>query len=105
MAISAKVPPRRSTTTRSPRRRAARRGHGRTTDQDGRVGVACANVEAQTSRADVVETYEGYAFDHPVDFVAGWREAVRRLAERLGVGGRIAGERGFVPAGLEGLLA
>lgn len=73
--------------------------------KDGTVGVACANVEAQKSRADVVETYEGYAFDHPVDYVAGWREAVRRLAERLGVGGRIAGERGFVPAGLEGLLA
>ena len=68
--------------------------------------MACANVErGRPRRADIVETYEGYAFDHAVDYVAGWREAVRRLAERLGVGGRIAGERGFVPAGLEGLLA
>ena len=72
--------------------------------KDGTIGVACANVETQRSRADIVEIYEGYAFDHAVDHVAGWREAVRRLVQRLGVGGRIAGERGFVPAGLDGVL-
>jgi len=40
---------------------------------DGTTGIVCANVEtaaALASRADVVEIYEGYAFDHGVDYVA-----------------------------------
>jgi Xaa-Pro dipeptidase len=74
---------------------------------DGTTGIVCANVEtaaALASRADVVEIYEGYAFDHSVDYVAAWADAVRRLLGRLGVGGRIACERGFAPAGLADLV-
>ena len=74
---------------------------------DGTLGIVCANVEGQAaaaSRADVVETYEGYAFDHVVDYVDAWREAVGRLVRRLGVGGRVAAERGFGPPGLDDLL-
>ena len=73
---------------------------------DGTIGIVCANVEAAAagaSRADVVETYEGYAFDHAVDYVAAWADAVRRLVARLGVGGRVACERGFAPASLADL--
>ena len=73
---------------------------------DGTIGIVCANVEAAAagaSRADVVETYEGYTFDHAVDYVAGWADAVRRLVARLGVGGRIACERGFAPSSLADL--
>ncbi|MFO1035306.1 MAG: Xaa-Pro peptidase family protein [Geminicoccaceae bacterium] len=75
---------------------------------DGTLGIVCANVEAaaaKASRAEVTEVYEGYAFDHGVDYQAGWREAVGRLAKRLGLGGRLAAERGFLPKSLDGLLA
>jgi Xaa-Pro aminopeptidase len=74
---------------------------------DGSAGLVCANVEAAAaaaSRVAEVVTYEGYAFDHEVSHVDAWREAVRALAARLGVGGRIAGEPGFVPLGSHDLL-
>ena len=34
-----------------------------------------------------------------------WRDAVVRLAKRLGLGGRLAVERGFLPKAVDGLLA
>jgi Xaa-Pro dipeptidase len=75
---------------------------------DGTLGIVCANVEAtaaQASRAEVVEVYEGYAFDHGVDYHREWRDAVGRLAKRLGLGGRLAVERGRLPKAIDPLLA
>ncbi|MEZ5863993.1 MAG: M24 family metallopeptidase [Geminicoccaceae bacterium] len=69
-------------------------------DRNGVAGIACANVEAAAagaSRVTEVELYEGYAFDHGVDYIDSYRTAVGSLARRLGVGGRLAGERGHVP--------
>ncbi|MFL5335149.1 MAG: M24 family metallopeptidase [Geminicoccaceae bacterium] len=74
---------------------------------DGTIGIVCANVEAaaaQGSRAHVVETYEGYAFDHAVDYAMAWRGAGERLIARLGVSGRVAGERGSAPSRLADIL-
>ena len=75
---------------------------------DGTLGIVCANVEAgaaQASRAEVAEVYEGYAFDHGLDYHQEWRDAVGRLAKRLGLVGRLAVERGFLPKAVDGLLA
>ncbi len=69
----------------------------------GICGVVAANVEAAAaaaSWADAVELYEGFAFDHPVPITANFEAALRRLAARLGVGGRIASERGLDPSRL-----
>lgn len=74
---------------------------------DGTAGLVCPNVEAAAaaaSRVAEVVTYEGYTFDHEVNHLEAWREAVRALASRLGVGGRVAGERGFFPGALRDLL-
>lgn len=69
-------------------------------DRHGTAGLVCANVEAAAaaaSRVTEVETYEGYAFDHGVDYIDSYRTAVGSLVRRLGVGGRLAGERSHVP--------
>ncbi|MGD9508705.1 MAG: M24 family metallopeptidase [Geminicoccaceae bacterium] len=74
---------------------------------DGTLGIVCANVEAgaaRAARAEVTEVYEGYTFDHGVDYHQEWRDAVGRLAKRLGLGGRLAVERGFLPKAVDGLL-
>lgn len=69
--------------------------------RDGTAGLVCANVEAgaaKASRIDEVVTYEGYAFDHAVDYLESYRAAVRTLLARLRPSGRIAAERGCFPA-------
>ena len=50
-------------------------------DRNGTAGIACANVEAAAagaSRVTEVELYEGYAFDHGVDYIDSYRTAVGR---------------------------
>lgn len=74
---------------------------------EGAAGIVCANVEAAAvaaSRVGDVVTYEGYTWDHGVSHVDAWRDAVRALVDRLDVGGRIAGERGFFPPAIADLL-
>jgi Xaa-Pro aminopeptidase len=69
--------------------------------RDGSVGLVAANVEAaaaKTSRVSEVVLYEGYAFDHGVDYLESYRSAVRTLLGRLRPSGRIAAERGCFPA-------
>lgn len=75
--------------------------------RDGTVGLACANVEAgaaKASRVAEVVLYEGYTFDHGVDYLESYRAAVRKLIDRLRPSGRIAAERGFFPALLGDLV-
>jgi Xaa-Pro aminopeptidase len=75
--------------------------------RDGTVGLVCANVEAAAAAASRVPEpvlYEGYAYDHAVDYPDSYRAAVRALTRLLGVGGRIAAERGLLPAHLTDLL-
>jgi Xaa-Pro aminopeptidase len=69
--------------------------------RDGSTGLVSANVEAAAARASRVTEvvlYEGYAFDHGVDYLESYRSAVRTLVERLRPSGRIAAERGCFPA-------
>lgn len=75
--------------------------------RDGSAGLVCANVEAaaaKASRVAEVVTYEGYAFDHGVDYLASYRAAVAALLDRLKPAGRIAAERGFFPSILADLV-
>lgn len=74
---------------------------------DGVAGLVVANVEAVAARAayvNVVEVYEGYAWDHPSVPADNFRAAVARLAGRLGVSGRLAVEPATCIAGLLDVL-
>jgi len=76
-------------------------------DRNGAAGLVCANVEgaaAAASRVTDVVQYEGYAFDHDVSYIDNYRTAVAVLVERLGVGGRVAAERGHFPLVLGDLI-
>ena len=72
---------------------------------DGQAGLVVANVEAAAaSRAAIVETYEGFAWQHPAAPLDNYRAAVARLAGRLGYGGRLAIEPASHPASLLDVL-
>ncbi len=62
---------------------------------DGTCGLVAANVDAataETSWADPIVIYEGFAFDRPVDVVANYEQAVRTMQMRLALGGAVAVE-------------
>ena len=74
---------------------------------DGLCGIVAANVEASSARAswaDNVALYEGFTFDHPVDLLANYGEAVAKLVRQLGVGGTAAVETASFPAQLSGVF-
>jgi Xaa-Pro dipeptidase len=75
--------------------------------KDGSAGLVVANVEAAAAArawVDEVEVYEGFGFAHAAPYVANYLHSVRRLATRLGVGGKIAADPRSFPAWLDGIL-
>lgn len=72
---------------------------------DGTVALIAANVEnAAGAPVDLVESYVGYAFDEPADFVGNYLASIGRAATRLGVRGVLAVEPASFPSSLRELL-
>jgi len=73
---------------------------------DATCGLVAANVEAgaDASRADATILYEGFSYDHAVDVVSNYAEAVGAMKTRLGVGGVLAVEPESFSARLAALL-
>ena len=75
---------------------------------EGAVGLVAPNVEsaaAWAAHVDAVDTYEGYAWDHPSEPLHNFLAAVGRMAKRLGVAGRLAIEPETFVASLLDVLA
>jgi Xaa-Pro aminopeptidase len=74
---------------------------------DGTVGLVAANVEAGSaaaSWADEVALYEGFAFAEPTDVQGNYQRSVSAVANKLGLGGKVAIEPGAFPQLLRPLL-